>query len=231
MEVVIHQAVAGYHFGHYVQAHSLPIDGGLRPLLNEVERLSDLSGYLPPSIPIPAGGYLTMYPAWSWYVIQRTWPDRENPRAGVVLSHILFAPLAAMQDRSLRALCALHRKPASVEDREPYRQPLTVSLPEEHAPLFPAPEHKAQAAALSKHWHANAPCAVTYPNDAAPPDELLLNAWSYSQPGDRPMFSACTFSLGVRRTPRGAPFTLSLGPAAATGDLVRVGVAPLSRIT
>lgn len=230
METLIHQVMAGYQMGHYVQAHSLAIDAGTRSTLREVERLSDLSGYTPPEAPLTPGGYLTLYPAWSWYVIQRTWPDPTSGRPGCVLSHALLVPIDTARDRSMAALCALHRRPETARETGPYKQPLTVDVPEQRAPVFPAPEHLAKAEALSKYWHANSSGSVLYPNGASPPDDLLIDAWTYQQPEDRLTFAACTFALSVRRTPRGAPFNLLMGPAGARPELRRVACTTLDRI-
>ena len=121
----IEQAFHGYDQGHRLLASSISLSPQEAALL---DRLSDLSGFLPLDTEIPT--YLTLYPCGRFYAVARTWPDRSGVRSGTVLTHTLLIPsrdLAAWE--ALDTLWTLHRVPHGVDDRSPYEQSLTAPLP------------------------------------------------------------------------------------------------------
>ncbi len=84
----IDQAFHGYDQGHRLLAASTTLHPSESTLL---DRLSDLSGFLPNGTEIPE--YLTMFPCGRFYVFARTWPDHLGTRGGTVLTHSLLVPL------------------------------------------------------------------------------------------------------------------------------------------
>ena len=212
--MIVHQAMAGYDHGHYLRTLTLSGSSYHR----RIESLSDLSGYIPSSrggtmIPVPP--HLTLYPCGEHYVVQRTWYDDACERRGCVLSHALIVELDAVATFDLRALCALHRRPASARERDPYARPLEVDLPPCPAATFGEDcDHDARA--LSKTWHHYAPVRVHYrQEESALAEDLLIRSWRYNHPANLRVLSASTFALSLRTTPAGTPFMLSLSPEEA----------------
>ena len=90
MTFTVHQAVHGYAKGHVELATSTKLRSDDSDLLT---RLSDLSGALLQDREFDS--YLTLYPlpSTAFYVVARTWLDREAPRPGCVLTHSLLIPM------------------------------------------------------------------------------------------------------------------------------------------
>ncbi|HSP81449.1 MAG TPA: hypothetical protein VLQ93_23225, partial [Myxococcaceae bacterium] len=115
------QTLHGYDQGHrlLVESRGGQLDAREHSLL---ERLSDLSGYLPTGVSFDR--YHTGFPCGRYYALACTWPDPAATRAGTVLTHTLLLPLAeAASLEDLWGLTLLHRRPHGAKDLEPYREP------------------------------------------------------------------------------------------------------------
>jgi len=87
----IQQLLHGYRHGHELLASSVKL---ARRDADLVRRLSDLSGMLPERFEICP--YLSGYRLRDeqFYVLAKTWPDTQAPRAGCVITHSLLLPLS-----------------------------------------------------------------------------------------------------------------------------------------
>lgn len=203
----IDQAFHGYDQGHRLLAASTTLHPSESTLL---DRLSDLSGFLPNGTEIPE--YLTMFPCGRFYVFARTWPDHLGTRGGTVLTHSLLVPLErAVTQESVDGIGSLFRQPASVADREAYRDPLP--WPETPAPPWAplAEDDDLRSIAAMLLGRVERPVARV---DAIPRDDLVLRFWRLIWPAARRDFAACTFALGVRRLAT-RPFDLLIVPPGA----------------
>lgn len=90
MTAAVHQLVHGYEHGHRLLASTVQLS---RDEADLTTRLSDLSGGMVPGETLSP--YLSVYPLpmRKYYAIAKTWPDREAPRAGCVLTHTLLVPM------------------------------------------------------------------------------------------------------------------------------------------
>ena len=93
----IHQLLHGYRHGHELLASSVKL---ARRDADFVRRLSDLSGMLPERFQVCP--YLSGYRLLDeeFYVLAKTWPDTEAPRAGCVITHSLLIPLSLWESYS-----------------------------------------------------------------------------------------------------------------------------------
>ncbi|HZH15717.1 MAG TPA: hypothetical protein VE057_15300 [Archangium sp.] len=201
----------------YAQGHRLLASGGD---LNErelalLERLSDLSGYLPTGARFER--YLTGFPCGErYYALACTWPDVAATRSGTVLTHTVLVPKnEARSLEDLGSLTGLHRRPRSAEDREPYREPLSMIAFASSAAQPPVPS-EALAAVVLLFGTEERPILWV---DERQPDFIVRFLWSLLCTEQRESFSFCTFALQPR-TLEGQPFSFLGIPPAARGSFL-----------
>lgn len=211
---MIEQALHGYDRGHRLLASSVDLTSAEVVL---TDRLSDLSGFLPPGTEVPP--YLTIFPCGRFYALARTWPDLSGTRRGTVLTHTLLVSLDDVSSvEDLEPLLELHREPRDVGDRASYQEPLaspTVSprgwrpvdlddpLTAVTSMLFGGSRRPVVVVADSRH------------------EDVVTRVWRLLWPTVRVRFAACNFALGVRKTERG-PFDLLIAPSSARPSFVDV---------
>ena len=83
----VEQTLHGYREGHHLLTSSVALTDEEGWTL---EQLSDLSGQL--ELDEDFDHFHTAYPAGRWFVVARTWHDREADRRGTVLTHSLLLP-------------------------------------------------------------------------------------------------------------------------------------------
>src|SRR5579872_1732094 len=123
MKQTVHQLVHGYKKGHSLLAGSCSLP---KPALEIVTEQSDLSGPLPAGVSIPS--YLTAYPVpdTEFYAVARTWPDKDAPRSGCVITHTLLIPIDAWERWALPAdYLQLHKRPDK-QSLDTFRQELQL---------------------------------------------------------------------------------------------------------
>lgn len=186
--IVLHQALHGYHDGHRELASSKQklASADQQKLLV----MSDASGSSSETF---SDGYLTGYPleASGVYALARTWPAPEMPRPGCVWTHTLlidFADLAAMPD--LAVLADLFRRPHRGDTKD-YSQPLKRPK-EPHGDFsFPVEEAFAKEVLLAVSSPAKT-CALAGVPLSERQQATLLRIWSQQWPRLRRSFSFCT---------------------------------------
>lgn len=203
------QALSGYDRGHGVLATGGDLRAAERSL---VERLSDLSGYLP--LDTTFDSYWTGYPCGRYYAFACTWPDRTAERNGTVLTHTLLVPKAQMaQVADLEALASVLRQPVSAADRDPYRAEVPWKIEERIEA-----QAGAEAQAIAALWFGQADRPVFW-MDAGDATSVVATLWRLLWPEARTSLAFCTFALGVRRLER-RPFDfLALPPEARVSFL------------
>ena len=231
---VIEQTLHGYHEGHQLLSASTrlkPKDAAV------IDRLSDLSGFLPPGVRIPP--YLTLYAVGAYLAVARTWPDKSGKRSGTVLTHTLLLPQEFVASRDdLEGVLALHREPADTNDRAAYKAALPFPPPASVAWRAVRRDERFAVVAALLFGRAERPVVLV---DAHPDETILTRFWASLWPEARSRFAACTFALGVRATDRA--FDLLVAPPAARPsfadasrtpvwcDLERVGVTPVAGVS
>lgn len=204
------QTLHGYDHGHRLLAHGGDLAEDELAIL---DRLSDLSGYLPAGVDFD--DYLTGFPCGRYYALARTWLDRGAARGGTVVTHTVLAPVAvAMDQADLLALTRLHRRPADASDRPPYQQVL-AELPVSDG-LMNEPAHARAALAL---FFGQRDRPILWMDDAQP-RAIVRYLWSLSLPHWRARFSFCTLALQERTIDR-QPFTFLGLPPQAQGAFHR----------
>lgn len=202
----------------YAQGHRLLARGGdiHETELHELDRLSDLSGYLPADASFTT--YHTGFPCGRYFAFASTWPDHDAPRRGTVLTHTLLIPLERWTEHSDPfAWSQLHRRPASVEDLDPYSSPLS----DEPTSLPPVSVADAELRGLLALWFGQAERPVLWV-DEPPSLHVTRTLWPWLWSELRQTFSFCTFALQPR-TRRGRPFDLLMLPPAALGAFHEFG--------
>jgi hypothetical protein len=201
------QTLHGYARGHRLLAHA----GDLHESeLNELDRLSDLSGYLPADATFDA--YHTGFPCGRYYALACTWPDHDAPRRGTVLTHTLLVPreLWSGEADPFRWLSS-HRRPADTDDTAPYR---TLAV----EPLCPGPSFtltEPEMRGLLWLWFGQGERPLLWL--AERPSLAAVQAlWPWLWPESRATFAFCTFALQPRLI-NGRPFDLLGVPPAALG--------------
>lgn len=185
------QTLHGYDQGHRLLAATEDmLDARELALL---DRLSDLSGYLPSGATFDH--YHTGFPCGRYYALSSTWLDTSATRAGTVLTHTLLLPLQearALED--LWALAAHHRRPQGRADRDFYTRPLDVELvpsaPE--AEVSPAEQEGVTALAFGQ---SQRPLLWV---DARRPEGVVRHLWRMEWPEQRERFAFCTLALQLR---------------------------------
>lgn len=208
---MIAQTLHGYDQGHRLLARGGDVSERELVLL---DRLSDLSGYLP--LDTSFDRYHTGFPCGRYYAFACTWYDTAATRAGTVLTHTLLIPRAWLGTiGDLWQLGAHHRRPASALEREPYTAAVPVAAPGSvpdgaTAAAALAPERAEAAIVL---WFGQSDRPVLWVEDARP-DGVVRFLWSLLWAEARERFAFCTFALGVRQVEGRAFDFLALPPAA-----------------
>ena len=204
-ELQLAQTLHGYDGGHRLLAASARLAADELALL---DRLSDLSGYLPSGASFQA--YHTGFRCGRWYAFACTWPDPHAPRSGSVLTHTLLAPLeAAVGLPDLWALAYLHKR-ADRGERQRFQHTITYTPVPDAPPPLP-PDHRA-AAAL---WFGQVQRPVLWVQEQ-PPGEVVQQIWQWLWPEERRKLSFCTFAVQSRSID-GQPFSFLGLPPEATG--------------
>lgn len=200
------QTLHGYDRGHRLLASGGDV---AEDELSLLDRLSDLSGYLPGGVSFDR--YYTGFPCGRHYAFACTWLDVGARRGGTVLTHTLLIPLAhAEQMSDIFAAASLHRRPLSAEDRSPYAESLDLPPPLEAE--TPVPAHARDALALL----FGQPDRPILWMDTSQPLAELAYLWRLSWPVLRRRFAFCTLAL-QERTIDGRPFDFLALPPEAQG--------------
>ncbi|KFA93004.1 hypothetical protein [Archangium violaceum] len=208
------QTLHGYDQGHRLLASSQGAVLDARELAL-LERLSDLSGYLP----MGAGfdHYHTGFPCGRYHAFACTWPDLTATRAGTVLTHTLLLPRdEAGRLDDLWRLAPLHRCPRGASDREPYRQPLSTAEPTLPPREQPHPDEVLAVVALLFGTSERPLLWV----DERQPDAIARLIWELLRTEQREQFAFCTFALQFRTREEGRPFDFLGIPPAARGSFL-----------
>lgn len=207
---VIAQTLHGYDQGHRLLAHGGDVSDAE---LGFLDRLSDLSGYVPLGTTFDA--YHTGFPCGRYYAFACTWPDTSATRAGTVLTHTLLVPLDALHRiHDLWALGRWHRRPSSTADRDPY----AAALPDDpEVGVRPSPVPTiGRAFAVVALWFGQPDRPVLWMEEARP-DDVTRYLWGLLWPEARRRFAFCTFALQVRHL-RKRPFGFLALPPSARGS-------------
>ena len=205
------QTLHGYDRGHRLLASSRGLDERELALL---ERLSDLSGYLPTGSHFDS--YFTGFPCGRYYALACTWLDVSATRAGTVLTHTLLLPLGeASSIEDLWGLTRFHRRPQGADGRQSYSEPLLIqTVPE--APKSQLSSQEAVAAVVLLLGTEDRPILWV---DERQPDHVVRFLWSLQRAEGREQFSFCTFALQPR-TVEARPFTFLGLPPTARGSFL-----------
>ena len=200
----VHEQLHGYRKGHQLLSASLVLDSQDQDAVNS---LSDLTGRLRPGQLFEP--YLTAYPLPSraYYIIARTFQDREAPRSGCVLTRSLFIPMDSWgQLTNLGWLLAKLGRFRTDEEARVHDEPADVGKPPKEVCDGRVAE-LVQALFLDK----DRPIVIF---DAPEADliatRLLMALW----PSLRRRFSICTLALGPRRLDE-QHFNLVFAPTSA----------------
>jgi hypothetical protein len=210
------QTLHGYARGHRLLARG----GDLSEAeMHELDRLSDLSGYLPADAHFDA--YHTGFPCGRYYALACTWPDHDAPRRGTVLTHTLLIPLDhwSADPDPFRWLTA-HRRPADAHDIDPYTAPPT---PPSAYPPADAPSSAALRGLLHL-WFSQGERPILW-LDERPPLDLVRALWPWLWSELRAPFAFCTFALQPRSL-RGRPFDFLGVPPPALGAFHELARSP-----
>lgn len=224
MTGLIHHCLHGYTHGHGLIASSLR----LRPPASEkvvkldmaLDRLSDLSGYIPVGEKVTV--YETGYEVQGIYVFSRTWYDPACPRSGCVLTHSLLIPMASILDWKVPDVYGLehhfrHPPPRTVDDgqgRLMYWGPEDLGFYQELISL--EPQEVPMARPFKVHLARLQKPPVLLPPEAT--RELVTWAWRVAIMTGRPPPSFTTYALQPRWTPARDLFQIQGVPLAAYGN-------------
>ena len=210
--IALAHTLHGYDRGHRLLARAGDVSEDELALL---DRLSDLSGYLPSGVTFDH--YYTGFPCGRHYAFACTWLDVGAKRGGTVLTHTLLVPLPRAGELSELFSLARHRRPTSAADREPYERPLPARASVAAAtPPAPTPERARDALAL---YAGQRDRPVLWMERAQPLDVIAL-LWQRSAPEWRRRFAFCSFSLQERAVDR-TPFDFLALPPEAQGAFHR----------
>lgn len=189
IRTTVHQQIHGYRKGHQLLSASLELDPRDQ---DAVDSLSDLTGVLFPGQLFDP--YLTTYPlpSRSYYVVARTFQDREAPRSGCVLTRSLFVPMDKWVElNSVEWLLAILEPVQEGEEVRPCDKPT-------HDEKWPTRVSDSRVVELVQALFLEAvrPIVVfNAPEADLIATRLLVALW----PGLRHSFSICTLALGPRR--------------------------------
>ncbi len=207
--MILAQALHGYREGHRL----LATGGGdlARDERAVMDRLSDLSGYMTEGSDFDV--YHTGYPCGRHYAFAATWYDHAGSRPGCVFTHTLLIPQAEIGNvGDLFALTALHRRPTSARDVEPYRGELAADVPLTPPPMLSPTEMRGLVVMM---FASGLPLAPTKIWEATAPTLDVARAyWGLLEPHHRRAVTFCTWAFGLRRLGE-QPFALLGAPPAA----------------
>ncbi|HYO52418.1 hypothetical protein [Archangium sp.] len=207
------QTLHGYDQGHRLLASSQGAALDERELAL-LERLSDLSGYLPMGTGFDH--YHTGFPCGRYYAFACTWPDLTATRAGTVLTHTLLLPRdEAGRLDDLWRLAPLHQRPRGASDQELYRKPCSTAEPAPPPQEQPGPDEVLAVMALLFGTSERPLLWV----DERRPDAIVRLVWDLLRAEQRERFAFCTFALQLR-TVESRPFDFLGIPPAARGSFL-----------
>lgn len=198
-----YQALYGYSDGHRLLMAGPGFRGLPAPIRREIERYSDLTGYLPMGLPRPVDYYSVWRPAPCQYAFMRTVEDADASRAGCVLSHVLVLTFQrAIRQPWMPALL----DPVAVQQAGafPTRQ---IPAPEvlrkiedaeeafRHLLLPPAPTPPPYPGAAHLIDRLEVPGDLAIVDDPRWSASALHAAWSSLDRRQRERFSACGLAL------------------------------------
>jgi hypothetical protein len=202
----IAQTLHGYAQGHRLLASGGEIDARE---LAELDRLSDLSGYLAADAGFDA--YHTAFPCGRYHAYACTWLDAAAPRRGTVLTHTLLIPGESWRTAAdALAWTVLHRRPLNGRDVTAYTTELTAPVAATLPPPQPDPN---QLAALLNLLLGQIERPVLWVS-AESAFDLLRALWRWLWPEARATWSFCTYALQPRRVGRRIFDFLGVPPAA-----------------
>lgn len=207
---MIAQTLHGYDQGHRLLAQGGSVND---QELTTLDRLSDLSGYLP--IGTEFDSYHTGFACGRYYAFACTWPDTSALRAGTVLTHTLLVPqtwLAQVND--LWSLSALHRRPASAADREPYTSAIEMDLGALAQDVPVIDRGRAETSVVL--WFGQPDRPVLWVEEVRP-NAVVRYLWMLLWGEARRQFAFCTLALQVRHV-QGRPFGFLALPPSARGS-------------
>jgi hypothetical protein len=209
--VTLAQTLHGYDQGHRLLARGGDIDANELAIL---DRLSDLSGYLP--LGTEFDRYHTGFPCGRYYAFACTWSDTAATRAGTVLTHTLLLPQSLLEGvQDPWGLGRWHRRPAAASDRAPYESPITVEGGELAAQGARRIE-PARALDALVLWFGQPERPILWVEDTRP-DDVVAFLMRMLWPEWRRTFAFCTFALQVRYI-IGRPFDWLALPPSARGS-------------
>ncbi len=214
------QTLHGYARGHHLLARGGDIH---ESELHEIDRLSDLSGYLPADAQFDA--YHTGFPCGRYYALACTWPDKNAPRRGTVLTHTLLIPRAQWcEDADAFRWLAAHRRPIDSGELLPYQaavqEPQTLASNSD--PKLEIREEELRA--LLWLWFAQSARPLLWVEDP-PPLRVVRALWPYLWTEARRSFAFCTFALQAR-SQQGRVFDFLGTPPVAVGAFHKFGASP-----
>lgn len=205
-----HQLLHGYRGGHGLLGGSIKLAGKDSELAT---RLSDLSGSLSSGLEIQP--YLTCYPlpGGEFHAVARTWPDREAPRAGCVLTHTILIPREAwVLFRNVRILNVCFRN-IRTSPSYSFTDPVEIDISGETDAASGEMKfgHDAARTFVARYFGQGVRPIVWL--NAENPDEYFWRLVEHLWPRLRSAFSCCTFSLQPRQL-QDRPFDLLFAPGA-----------------
>lgn len=207
---MIAQTLHGYDQGHRLLAQGGDVNDHE---LAALDRLSDLSGYLP--VGTEFDRYHTGFACGRYYAFACTWPDTSALRAGTVLTHTLLIPQAWLaQVNDLWSLSDWHRRPASAVDREPYTSAIDVDLGTKTQGVPTISRDRAEASVVL--WFGQPDRPVLWVEESRPED-VVRYLWMLLWAEARQQFAFCTLALQVRHV-QGRPFGFLALPPSARGS-------------
>lgn len=210
------QTLHGYARGHRLLARGGDLSDAE---VHELDRLSDLSGYLPADAQFDA--YHTGFPCGRHYALACTWPDHDAPRRGTVLTHTLLVPLDLWSaDPDPFHWLTSHRRPADARDTDPYT---ALPPPPGASPPFSAPTSRELRGLLHLFFSQGERPLLWL--DERPPLDLVRALWPWLWPELRASFAFCTFALQPRSL-RGRPFDFLGVPPPALGAFHELARSP-----
>ncbi|PZO52405.1 MAG: hypothetical protein DCF16_09470 [Alphaproteobacteria bacterium] len=201
MSGAVHRQRHGYKNGHQLLAGTVKLSRTDQDL---VDRLSDISGPIRPGQLFEP--YLTFYPlpSESYFVIAKTWQDRDAPRAGCVITQSVFLASEFWErgEGVRQAFAYLSKLTLDTESS------LTDDDERDYRPLPSVGDERLPALVEALFLEDRKPIVVFDPRSSELITErLLLSLW----PSARQSFAVCTFALGARKI-GGRDFDLVFAP-------------------
>lgn len=196
------QCLFGYDDGHRLLASSLPLG-------SETSFLTELSDLAPGAIFSRSEGYWTglPVPAIGRYVLMRTWPAPEMKRPGCVWTHaLLIDPILLESVEDLSALQALVIRPASLLDRNRYRETIPFSAFQTGESNKLVDDTIVRKLLTALYAMSSSIVEIASPGEL---DEPLFAVWSQQWPRLRRNFRFQTATSRIPRTVSSARFDIT----------------------